>query len=83
MAAVRATETHRWIAAVWRMQAARLIALLTRIVHDVCVAADLPQDALVAPLEQWSEPGKSAEALRKKARECVQIPDALDAANDL
>jgi len=37
---------------VWSMQAARLIALLTRIVRDVCVAADLSQDALVAALEQ-------------------------------
>jgi predicted RNA polymerase sigma factor len=34
------------------MQAARLITVLTRIVHDVCVAADLPQDALIAALEQ-------------------------------
>jgi RNA polymerase sigma-70 factor, ECF subfamily len=45
--------THRAIDAVWRIESARLIAGLTRIVRDVAVAEDLAQDALVAALEQW------------------------------
>src|SRR3979409_1966287 len=43
--------------AVWRIESARLIAGLTRIVRDVAVAEDLAQDALVAALEQWPESG--------------------------
>jgi RNA polymerase sigma-70 factor (ECF subfamily) len=54
---VTATETHRAIDAVWRIESARLIGGLTRIVHDVGVAEDLAQDALVAALEQWPESG--------------------------
>src|SRR5437660_2395262 len=45
------------IEAVWRIESARLIAGLTRIVRDVGVAEDLAQDALVAALEQWPESG--------------------------
>ena len=52
-----ATETHRTIDAVWRIESPRLIAGLTRIVRDVGVAEDLAQDALVAALEQWPESG--------------------------
>ena len=52
-----ATDTHRAIDAVWRIESARLIAGLTRIVGDVGVAEDLAQDALVAALEQWPESG--------------------------
>ncbi|MDQ3222281.1 MAG: sigma-70 family RNA polymerase sigma factor, partial [Gemmatimonadota bacterium] len=52
-----ATETHRTIDAVWRIESARLIAGLTRIVRDVGVAEDLAQDALVAALEKWPERG--------------------------
>src|SRR5499433_3865859 len=55
--AVSATETHRAIAAVWRIESAKLIAGLTRIVRDVGVAEDLAQDALLAALEQWPESG--------------------------
>ena len=51
------TETHRAIEAVWRIESARLIAGLTRIVRDVGVAEDLAHDALVAALEQWPESG--------------------------
>jgi len=51
------TATHRAIDAVWRIESARLIAGLTRIVRDVAVAEDLAQDALVAALEQWPESG--------------------------
>lgn len=55
--AVSATETHRTIDAVWRIESARLIAGLARIVRDVGVAEELAQDALVAALEQWPETG--------------------------
>lgn len=52
-----ATDTHRAIDAVWRIESPRLIAGLTRIVRDVGVAEDLAQDALVAALEQWPKSG--------------------------
>ena len=51
------SATHRAIDAVWRIESARLIAGLSRIVRDVAVAEDLAQDALVAALEQWPESG--------------------------
>ncbi len=52
-----ASDTHRTIDAVWRIESARLIAGLARIVRDVGLAEDLAQDALVAALEQWPESG--------------------------
>jgi RNA polymerase sigma-70 factor (ECF subfamily) len=52
-----ATDTHRTIDAVWRIESARLIAGLARIVRDVGLAEDLAQDALVAALQQWPESG--------------------------
>src|SRR5690242_12369352 len=59
--AVNATDpaaaAHRAIEAVWRIESARLIAGLTRIVRDVGVAEELAQDALVAALEQWPASG--------------------------
>jgi len=48
---------RRTIEAVWRIEAARLIAGLARVVRDVGLAEDLAQDALVAALEQWPESG--------------------------
>jgi RNA polymerase sigma factor (sigma-70 family) len=54
---VTATDTHRAIDAVWRIESARLIAGLARIVRDVGIAEELAQDALVAALEQWPESG--------------------------
>jgi RNA polymerase sigma-70 factor (ECF subfamily) len=54
---VTATNTHRAIDAVWRMESPRLIAALTRVVRDVGIAEDLAQDALLAALEQWPESG--------------------------
>ena len=51
------TETHRAIEAVWRIESARLIAGLTRIVRDVGRAEELAQDALVAALERWPKSG--------------------------
>lgn len=52
-----ATDTHRAIDAVWRMEAARVIAGLTRLVRDVGLAEELAQDALLAALQQWPESG--------------------------
>jgi len=54
---VTATEAHRVIEAVWRMESAKLIAGLARIVGDVGLAEDLAQDALLAALERWPESG--------------------------
>src|SRR5579864_7459696 len=51
------TPTHRAIDAVWRIESARIIAGLTRIVRDVGLAEELAQDALVAALKQWPESG--------------------------
>ena len=52
-----ATDTHRAIDAVWRIESPRLIAGLARIVRDIGLAEDLAQDALVAALEQWPQSG--------------------------
>ena len=52
-----APETHRAIDAVWRIESAKLIAGLARMVGDVGLAEDLAQDALVAALEQWPQSG--------------------------
>jgi len=54
---VTATDTHRAIDAVWRIESAKLIAGLARIVRDVGLAEELAQDALVAALEQWPASG--------------------------
>jgi RNA polymerase sigma factor (sigma-70 family) len=54
---VPGSDTHRTIDAVWRIESARLIAGLARIVRDVGLAEELAQDALVAALEQWPESG--------------------------
>jgi RNA polymerase sigma-70 factor (ECF subfamily) len=51
------SSTSGVIDAVWRIESPRLIAGLTRIVHDIGVAEDLAQDALVAALEQWPKSG--------------------------
>ncbi len=50
-------ETHRAIDAVWRLESARIIAGLARMVNDVGLAEELAQDALVAALRQWPESG--------------------------
>ena len=50
-------DVQRSIEAVWRIESARLIAGLARIVRDVGLAEDLAQDALVAALERWPESG--------------------------
>jgi RNA polymerase sigma factor (sigma-70 family) len=51
------SEAHRAIDAVWRIESAKLIAGLTRMVRDVGLAEELAQDSLVAALEQWPEAG--------------------------
>ncbi len=51
------SDTHRAIEAVWRIESAKVIAGLTRMVGDVGLAEDLAQDALVAALERWPESG--------------------------
>ena len=52
-----ATDTHRAIEAVFRIEQAKLIAGLTRVVRDVGIAEELAQDALIAALEQWPDSG--------------------------
>ena len=52
-----ATDIHRTIEAVWRIESARLIAGLARMVRDVGLAEELAQDALVTALERWPESG--------------------------
>ena len=51
------SATHRAIEAVWRIESARLIAGLARIVRDVGLAEELAQDALVTALERWPQSG--------------------------
>lgn len=54
---IMATETHRTIEAIWRIESAKVIAGLSRLVRDVGLAEELAQDALVAALEQWPGQG--------------------------
>ena len=51
------TQTHRTIEAVYRIESAKLIARLARMVRDVGVAEELAQDALVIALEHWPTSG--------------------------
>jgi RNA polymerase sigma factor (sigma-70 family) len=54
---VTLADTHHTIDAIWRIESAKLIAGLARLVHDIGLAEDLAQDALLAALEQWPESG--------------------------
>jgi RNA polymerase sigma factor (sigma-70 family) len=54
---VPGADVRRVVDAVWRMESAKLIAVLTRVTGDVGLAEELAQDALVAALEQWPESG--------------------------
>jgi RNA polymerase sigma factor (sigma-70 family) len=54
---VSVLEAHRAVDAVWRLESARIIAGLARMVRDVGLAEDLAQEALVAALRQWPESG--------------------------
>ncbi|MFD0415974.1 sigma-70 family RNA polymerase sigma factor [Streptomyces sp. NPDC127108] len=51
------TDTHRTVDAVFKLESAKIIAALTRMVRDVALAEELAQDALVAALEQWPVQG--------------------------
>jgi RNA polymerase sigma factor (sigma-70 family) len=51
------SATHQAIAAVWRIDAARIVAVVARMVRDIGVAEELAQDALVAALEHWPREG--------------------------
>ena len=52
-----ASETHRAVHAVWKIERPKLIAGLARMTRDVGLAEDLAQDALVAALERWPMAG--------------------------
>jgi RNA polymerase sigma factor (sigma-70 family) len=54
---VTASDTHRAVEAVWRIESAKLIAGLARVVRDIGLAEELAQDALVIALERWPESG--------------------------
>ena len=56
-AGTHARDTHRAVDAVWRIESARVVGGLTRLVRDVGLAEELAQDALVAALEQWPQTG--------------------------
>jgi RNA polymerase sigma factor (sigma-70 family) len=51
------TDPRRAVEAVWRIESARVIAGLARVVHDVGLAEELAQDAFVVALERWPESG--------------------------
>ena len=54
---MKAAETYRAIEAVWRIESAKIIAGLARMVRDVGLAEELAQDALVTALERWPRSG--------------------------
>ncbi len=51
------SNVHKTIAAVWKIESTRLIAAIARVTHDIGVAEELAQDALVTALELWPEEG--------------------------
>jgi RNA polymerase sigma factor (sigma-70 family) len=51
------SATHQAIAAVWRIESAKIVATVARLVRDIGVAEELAQDALVAALEHWPRDG--------------------------
>jgi RNA polymerase sigma factor (sigma-70 family) len=55
--AVTATDLHRTVETVWRMESPKIVAALARMVRDVGVAEELAQDAVVSALEQWPVEG--------------------------
>lgn len=54
---MKQSATHRAIEAVWRIESARLIGGLVRVVRDVGLAEDLAQEALITALERWPDAG--------------------------
>jgi RNA polymerase sigma factor (sigma-70 family) len=57
MEIVMATDTHRTIDAIWKIESSKIIAGLARMVRDVGLAEDLAQDALIIALEKWPKSG--------------------------
>ncbi|MFF5226356.1 RNA polymerase sigma factor [Dactylosporangium sp. NPDC000521] len=85
-------ETHQAIEAVWRIEAARVIAGVARMVGDVGLAEELAQDALLAALEQWPADGvprnpgawlmttakrRAIDQIRRRERFEARMPDLL------
>ncbi len=54
---MNATDAHRTVEAIWRIESPKLIAALARLVRDVGAAEELAQDAFVSALAQWPETG--------------------------
>jgi len=54
------SAVHQAIAAVWRIESARIVAVVARMVRDIGVAEELAQDALVSALEHWPRQGVPA-----------------------
>ena len=50
-------DVHKTIEAVWKIESTRLIAAIARVTHDIGIAEELAQDALVTALEVWPEEG--------------------------
>ena len=80
-----ASDIQHTIDAVWRMEAARIVATLTRVVGDVGMAEDLAADALVDALEQWPTTGVPRNAgawlttvAKRKAIDTWRRQDRLD-----
>src|SRR6267154_2323565 len=48
-------KTHRAIEAVWRIESAKIIATIARMVRDVGIAEEIAQETLVSALERWPE----------------------------
>ena len=83
---VSSTEIRQTVDAVWRMEAARIVATLTRVVGDVGLAEDLAQEALVDALTQWPDTGVPRNAgawlttvAKRKAIDTWRRQDNLDA----
>ena len=57
MSASASPDIYPAIEAVWRIESAKIIARLARLVGDIELAEDLAQDALVIALERWPESG--------------------------
>lgn len=51
------SDVNRTIEAVWKSESARLVAAIARVTHDIGIAEELAQDALVAALERWPDEG--------------------------
>src|SRR3984957_13690165 len=54
---IHMSDVSRTIEAVWKIESTRLIAAIARVTHDIGIAEELAQDALVTALELWPEEG--------------------------